>query len=273
MRFGNRYQSGFQRFRDELLGSPLARAFGPLYVGDEGGGGDPPGGGDGKPTEGGGKEIPETIKPYVEELRGESAKYRTRAKAAEDRVTALETQLTEIKGQLGKKQDDPHEGDPKPGDLKAQLAKVQRELDEQRTASKALTERSEKAETRARSKTLRAGVSDVVTRLKLNEPSWATELLAGRAQVEDDDEVVFVVKDKDGDEVKVRSSQLTADQLKLHGLLPLSFLPSPGHGGSGSGGGDTTAGPAGVDIERAKTDQAYYEANAPAIRKWLQGGK
>jgi hypothetical protein len=264
------------RFRDDLLGTPLRRAFGePCMVGEaEGGaGGAQPGagaagaaagaggaaGGQVPPVDpaGEGKEVP----AWVKEIRTEAATRRVELKKAQDTIGQLQQKITELEA-AGKKEPASPEGTPKPGTPEAEVAALKKQLADQLARTEKLEKAGSQASEAARKKVLTTHMKGLATGLKLNAQDSAVTLLESQAKVKDDDSIVFVVKDETGEVSEVPA---TADALAKFKLLDPVFFPSSGVAGTGSR-AEVTA-PAGLDLTRI-SDPAYYRQHHEAIKKW-----
>lgn len=222
-----------------------------------GAGGGQPGAGDG--GAGGGEPVP----AWVTEIRQEAGKYRTERNAYRTKVTELENTIKELKGEGGS----PGAGDPKRPDEVKQLQEDLRKANE----------RLDGMTTRAKAKTQAATISNVITGLPLVVADAATgkvdpavsaaavRLLEGAAKVTDDDRVVFVVRDATTGEE--REVEATAEAVTKHNLLPANFFRPAGAQGAGTG-QSTADAPPGVDMQRALSDQKYYEQHYETIRAW-----
>lgn len=278
MRFLSTYLrplSPWERFRDDLLGSPLRRMLGEPCFEGEGGGGE--GGGNVDPVEGDdapeigadGKPIP--VPPYVAKLRKEAAGRRIELRKTEaglktanagltkanETVATLQTQIAELKALVEGKTVSPADK-PKPGSPEALIADLQEKLDKAEKRVETIEKAGSQSTEKARAKTLSTAVRDIVTGLKLNAPDSAAKLLEGLAKLTDDDKVVFVVRDAEtGEESEVPA---TAEAVGKHSLLDKVFFPTKGVSGAGSRSGNEPPVPVGLDLARIK-DPVYYKAH------------
>lgn len=277
MRFLSTYLrplSPWERFRDDLLGSPLRRMLGEPCFEGEGGGGEggtdaDPAGDDAPEIGADGKPIP--VPPYVAKLRKEAAGRRIELRKtaaglktatdgltkANETVTTLRAELDELKALVAGQSVSPADK-PKPGSPEAKIAELQEKLETATKRVETIEKAGSQSTEKARAKTLSTAVRDIVTGLKLNAPDSAVKLLEGSAKLTDDDKVVFVVRDAEtGEESEVPA---TAEAVAKHSLLDKVFFPTKGVSGAGSRSDNEPQVPVGLDLTRIK-DPVYYKAH------------
>lgn len=123
---------------------------------------------------------------------------------------------------------------------------------------KALKEKFEAAEKKAKDAIIAMSISDAVAGTKKELKDVLLGFLKSQARVEEvDGQSIVVVDGAEGPE------RLTPELIrKRHGN---SWFPSSGKSGSGLNEGPGGAGSTGVDIDLAMKDQAYFEKNKDAV--------
>jgi len=221
-------------------------------------GGQPGAGGD---SSAGAPGTPTAAEKAAQDLRlsNEAAKWRTSFRDAEKKITTLTQELETLKAAAT--------ASPGGDGQTAEIATLKRTISDLQTKQKAADERATQVEQRARTKSILATLSGIVAEGRVVEPASARALLERVATVDDDDVVVFTVKEKDGSERKVPA---TLENVREHKLLADIFFPAEGSSGSGSRGGARGPAASGVDMERAKRDPDYYQANRDKIQQELR---
>jgi hypothetical protein len=230
-------------------------------------GGQPAGanGGDASGTQGGGAEG--RVNPQLQRrLSDENASLRVKNRTLTEQHAAYQEFGTpdDIRAVIARVNASPGED----AGLKATVAKLERTISELNTKVRSEAEARTQLEQKARSKMIQAGISKITSETRIVDPEGAAQILERYASIDDDDVMVFNVKDKDGTAIKVPA---TGESVREYKLLKDHFFPAEGASGTGSRG--TRPVGASVDLERAKTDLKYYETNRPAIiaeRKRLQ---
>jgi len=191
----------------------------------------------------------------AQNLAREAAKWRTKYRETETQLGALRQELETLKSQAQTPADQ--------GEI-AQLKRTIGDLTEKFNKER---ERATAEMTRARTKTIQAGITGILAEGKVLDAAAAKAVLGQYASLDDDDVLVFTVTGDDGEARKVPA---TLENVRKFKLLSDIFFPSEGAAGSGSRGG-SRQGTGGIDLERAKTDIAYYEANKDKIKALRRG--
>jgi hypothetical protein len=194
-------------------------------------------------------------------LTAEAAKWRTSFRDAEKTIGTLKQELEDLKTKVNASPG---------GDQSAsasEIATLKRTIADLQQKQKTADERAQSVEQKARTKSIQATLSGIVSEGRVVDPTAAKRLLESYATVDDDDVVVFTVKEKDGSERKVPAS---LEAVREHKLLSDIFFPAEGSSGSGSRGGARSSVNSGVDMERAKRDPDYYQANRDKIHAELK---
>jgi len=188
-------------------------------------------------------------------LSAEAAKWRTQYRESQKKIEQLTSEIEALKTQNTASPGGDQSASEVAG-LKRQMSDLQKSLKEQQ-------DRAAKAEEMSKQEKLDNALLKAVSDAKLVDPDEATLLLKakGRARIADDGKPVFVISDN-GEE---REVVITAEAIRQHKLVSEKFFPAEGVAGSGSRGGARGAGASGVDMNRALTDLAYFEANKEKI--------
>lgn len=169
-------------------------------------------------------------------LSDENARLRIRAREAEKRIEAMESELDKLRQGRGSGDGD---GDGKSGGNSggqgSRVATLEREIGNLREEIAAERKAREEAVKTANSAKVRSTLSEIASRGRLLEADTAIQLLAGRASVAPDGEVVFSVPNSDGNGEREITASLEA--VREHNLLPSIYFPPSGAPGAGGAGG------------------------------------
>lgn len=221
----------------------------------------PPDLGDGGGDGAGSEPTPEQTAKLAADLKlaNEAGKWRKQAREAEAKANAIQAERDALQKQI-------EDGNATDLNSKSEAARLTRELAELRSKDKARDERERALEAKTKTNAIKSRLAEIAAEERLLEPAAAMALLASHAEVDDDDSVVFRVKDKDTNEItKVEANNAN---IAKYGLLPGIFRPAVGTPGTGSRGVTIPGGAklvGGIDMERAKTDTGYYRENRDKI--------
>ena len=137
-------------------------------------------------------------------LSDEAAGWRVKFRGAEDRITALQTELADAKSGAS-------HSDPRVATLERQITEMASTLATEKEARKV-------SDNKSRANTVSLALNKLASESKLLHVPTAIELLEKHTKVADDGAAVFVVRDKEsGKDVEVEA---TAENLTKYKLLP-----------------------------------------------------
>lgn len=193
---------------------------------------------------------------YVSRLREENAEARVSRRQAEERAAKLESEVKTLQETIAAT-----------GGTPAELAALKRRVDELTASQKQAQDEKQQERSLRISKQLDADLSMIAASTLETERGHAARLLRTYAEVDADGVTVFNVEE-DGKAVKVPA---TLENAKKYKLLSSAFFPPRGVPGTGFR--PTAAEVAGgIDLDRARTDQAYFEKNFDAVMAAKKAG-
>ena len=192
-------------------------------------------------------------------LSAENARRRVENQQLREQVSTLEQQLARLQ--------DGGQGDRSPGGRSGETATLRREVDQLRNELNQERTARAKSEETARTAKLQQRLGQITGGLQLIDQESAGELLRSRTKVAEDGEVVFTVKVKDQAGIETEMEvPATADAVLKFKLLPAIFFPAKGRPGANQQPSDARDHTGAVlDLERAKNDFQYYNANRDKI--------
>jgi hypothetical protein len=151
-------------------------------------------------------------------LSQEAARWRVRFREAERQVAMLRQHIADLEARS-------HAGSPATELIATELSTLRRTVAELQDKQHAAELRVREAEQKARSKTIHAALAALVADARLTDPAAAKVVLEQYAFVDEDDSVVFVVRDGDGNERKVPATLASAREHRL--LSAIFFFKTP----------------------------------------------
>ena len=150
-------------------------------------------------------------------LSQEAARWRVRFREAERQIAMLRQHIADLEARS-------HAGSPAAELIATELQTLRRTVNELQEKQQSAELRARDAEHKARSKTIHAALSALVANAKLTDPAAAKVVLEQYAAVDDDDTVVFLIRDGNGAEFQVPA---TLENAREHHLLSAIFFKTP----------------------------------------------
>lgn len=163
--------------------------------------------------------MPEELADEVQDrkLSQEAARWRVRFREAERQIALLRQHIADLEARS-------HAGSPAAELIATELATLRRTVAELQEKQQSAEVRARDAEQKARTKTIHAALAALVAGAKLTDPAAAKVVLEQYAAVDDDESVVFVIRDGNGAEFKVPA---TIENAREHRLLSAIFFRAP----------------------------------------------
>lgn len=215
----------------------------------------------------GGSTPEDQIPEYARELRREAAGWRTKYQGLRKEIDDLKaaqnvTPKPDAHGASGNGKDAPS------GDAAAvQVSELRSLLQDAKKEIETIKKNDADRAAAAAKKLLRANLTKELAGKVLPDSvdEAITYLEARGARLTEDDRVVIDITDEGGESVPIIA---TAELLRKHKILTPHWFPPAGVGGSGSAA--PRGAPAGVDLERAKTDLKYLKAHEKEVDEHLR---
>jgi len=226
-------------------------------------------GGDSAGTQGGNGAADE-IKPelvtaeHIRQLRDENATRRWNEKKLKEERDALKLQ-NEL---LAKQVPNVKPGAPATQDDAAsiRLSEALAKLDESKQRIEALESKDKEREAHAQRKLLRANLTKILTEAKVINVDEAIVFLEARgARITEDEHAILDITNESGE---TQTVVLRGETLRKFNILTPHWFPPQGVGGAGSAA--PRGAPAGVDLERAKTDPKYLAEHEKEVFEHLR---
>ncbi|MCU1347672.1 MAG: hypothetical protein JWO56_702 [Acidobacteria bacterium] len=147
-------------------------------------------------------------------LSQEAARWRVRFREAERQIAMLRQHIADLEARS-------HAGSPAAELIATELSTLRRTVAELQDKQESAELRAREAERKARSKTIQAALAALVADTTLTDPTAARIVLEQYAAVDDDDTVVFVIRDAAGGE---RTVPATLASAREHCLLSSIFF-------------------------------------------------
>jgi chromosome segregation ATPase len=147
-------------------------------------------------------------------LSQEAARWRVRFREAERQIAMLRQHIADLEARS-------HAGSPAANLIATELSTLRRTVSELQDKQHSAELRVREAEEKVRWKTIDAALTALVANDRLTDPAAAKVVLEQYASVDEDDRVVFLIRDGDGVEQKVAATLANA---RAHRLLSAIFF-------------------------------------------------